>query len=50
LSAHYDSPHYRRYRADVGPLLARPSDVVIYHVSSVLHARDPDPPDPGMLG
>jgi quinol monooxygenase YgiN len=50
LSAHYESSHYRRYRADVGPLLARPSDVVIYHVSRVVHALDPNPPDPGMLG
>lgn len=50
LRAHYASPHYRRYRAQVGPFLARPSDVVIYHVSSVVHARDPNPPDPGLFG
>ena len=50
LRAHYDSPHYRRYRAQVGPFLARPSDVVVYHVSSVVHARDPNPPDPSLLG
>jgi quinol monooxygenase YgiN len=50
LSAHYDSPHYRRYRAQVGPFLARPSDVVVYHVSSAVHARDPNPPDPGYFG
>jgi len=50
LRAHYDSPHYRHYRAQVGPFLARPSDVVVYHVSSVVHARDPNPPDAGLFG
>jgi quinol monooxygenase YgiN len=50
LRAHYDTPHYQRYRSQVGPLLARPSDVVLYHVSSVVHARDPNPPDPGLFG
>ena len=50
MRAHYESAHYRRYRARVGPFLARPSDVVVYHVSSVVHARDPNPPDPGVLG
>jgi quinol monooxygenase YgiN len=50
LRAHYDSPHYHRYRAQVGPFLARPSDVVVYQVSSVIHARDPNPPDPGYFG
>jgi quinol monooxygenase YgiN len=50
LRAHYDSPHYRRYRAQVGSFLARPSDVVVYHISSVVHARDPNPPEPGLFG
>jgi quinol monooxygenase YgiN len=50
LRTHYTSAHYRSYRARVGPLLARPSDVVVYHVSSVVHARDPNPPDPGLFG
>jgi quinol monooxygenase YgiN len=50
LRAHYDSPHYRRYRAQVGPFLARPSDVDVYQASSVIHARDPNPPDPGYFG
>jgi (4S)-4-hydroxy-5-phosphonooxypentane-2,3-dione isomerase len=50
LRAHYDTPHYHRYRAQVGPLLARPSDVVLYNVSSVVHARDPNPPEPGLFG
>ena len=50
LRAHYASPHYRRYRAQVGPFLARPSDAVVYHVSGVVHARDPNPPEPGLFG
>ena len=43
-------PHYRRYRDAVGPLLARPSDVVVHRLDGTVHARDPNPPDPGMLG
>jgi quinol monooxygenase YgiN len=50
LSAHYSTPHYRRYREQVGPLLARPSDVVVQHVAATLRALDPNPPDPGELG
>ena len=50
LRAHYATPHYRRYRDAVGPLLARPSDVVVHHVATTVHPRDPNPPDPGMLG
>lgn len=50
MREHYDSPHYRHYRDQVGPLLARPSDVVVYHVSGTVHVRDPNPPDPGLLG
>jgi quinol monooxygenase YgiN len=47
LRAHYDTEHYRRYREQVGPLLARPSDVVVHHVAATVHALDPNPPDPG---
>ena len=47
LRAHYATPHYRRYREQVGPLLARPSDVVVHQIASTLRALDPDPPDPG---
>jgi quinol monooxygenase YgiN len=47
LRAHYDTPHYRRYREHVGPLLARPSDVVVHHLAATVHALDPNPPDPG---
>ena len=50
LRAHYGTAHYRRYRAEVGPLLARPSDVVVHHLSATIHAEDPDPPDPGLFG
>src|SRR5271170_4727620 len=50
MREHYDTRHYRHYREQVGPLLARPSDVVVHHVSSTVHALDPNPPDPGLLG
>jgi quinol monooxygenase YgiN len=50
LREHYDTSHYRRYRDQVQPLLARPSDVVVHHVSVTVHAVDPNPPDPGLLG
>ena len=50
LRAHYETPHYRHYRDHVGPLLARPSDVVVHRLSGSIHALDPNPPDPGELG
>ena len=50
LREHYATPHYLRYRGRVGPLLARPSDVVVHHISATVHARDPNPPDPEMFG
>jgi quinol monooxygenase YgiN len=50
LRTHYDTPHYRRYREHVEPLLARPSDVVVHHLAATAHARDPNPPDPAKLG
>jgi len=50
LRAHYKTPHYLRYRDQVGPFLARPSDVVVHHVSNTVHAQDPNPPEPGLLG
>ncbi len=50
LRDHYRTPYYLRYREHVGPLLARPSDVVIHHISATQHVRDPDPPEPGMFG
>ncbi|HEV3322052.1 MAG TPA: antibiotic biosynthesis monooxygenase [Solirubrobacteraceae bacterium] len=50
MHEHYDTSHYRRYRNQVQPLLARPSDVVVHHISVTVHAVDPNPPDPGLLG
>lgn len=50
LRAHYGTSHYLRYRDHVGELLARPSDVMVHHVRDTVHARDPDPPDPGLFG
>jgi (4S)-4-hydroxy-5-phosphonooxypentane-2,3-dione isomerase len=50
LRAHYATAHYRRYRQQVGPLLARPSDVLVHHVNKTVQAHDPNPPDPGMFG
>ncbi|MDO8212645.1 putative quinol monooxygenase [Conexibacter sp. CPCC 206217] len=50
LRAHYATPHYRRYRAQVGQLLARPSDVIVYHVNGAVRAQDPNLPDPDKLG
>ena len=50
IRAHYDTSHYRYYRDQVEPLLARPSDVLVHHVSTTVHAVDPSPPDPGLLG
>jgi quinol monooxygenase YgiN len=46
LRAHYATPHYRHYREQVGLLLARPSDVVVHHLSASFRALDPNPPDP----
>jgi quinol monooxygenase YgiN len=50
MREHYDTSHYRRYRDQVQPLLARSSDVVVHHVSATVHVVDPNPPDPGLLG
>lgn len=50
LRAHYRTDAYLRYRSRVGELLTRPSDVVVHHVSTSVHARDPNPPDPTLLG
>jgi quinol monooxygenase YgiN len=50
MREHYDSDHYRRYREQVEPLLARESDVVVHYLSASVHARDPNPPDPGLFG
>ena len=46
----YRTNAYRYYREQVGPLLARPSDVVVHRVAATVHALDPGPPDPAKLG
>ena len=50
LREHYSTAHYRRYREQVGPLLARPSDVVVHRVTATVRALDPNPPEPGEAG
>lgn len=50
MRAHYGSDHYRRYREQVGPMLARASDAVVHHLAASIHTLDPNPPDPGLLG
>jgi quinol monooxygenase YgiN len=50
LRDHYRTSHYERYRMQVGPLLARSSDVTLMPIGGVIHALDPNPPDPGLLG
>jgi quinol monooxygenase YgiN len=50
LGDHYRTSHYEQYRMQVGPLLARASDVALMTISGAIRAVDPDPPDPGMLG
>lgn len=50
MREHYDTEHYRSYRDQVQVLLARPSDVIVHHVGDTVHAVDPNPPDPGLLG
>jgi len=50
LRDHYRTSHYERYRMQVGPLLARASDVTLMTITSAIRALDPDPPDPGLLG
>jgi quinol monooxygenase YgiN len=49
MRAHYQTPHYRRYREQVTGLLARPSDVTVHRLAETIHALDPDPPDPGQV-
>ncbi len=46
LRAHYATTAYARYARDVTPLLARPSDVVVHHVSATVHPRPGEPVDP----
>jgi quinol monooxygenase YgiN len=50
LRAHYGTAHYRRYGEQVGPLLARPSDVVVHDIAATVHAIASNPPNPQELG
>ena len=50
LRSHYAGAAYRRYRGAVGELLARPSDVAVHRVTEIVHAVDPNPPEPGLFG
>src|SRR4051794_2914557 len=50
LRVHYATDGYRAYRSAVGELLARPSDVVVHHVATTIHARAPTPPARGLFG
>ena len=50
LREHHRAAPYARYRAAVGELLARPSDVTVHRVAETIHALDPNPPDPGLFG
>lgn len=46
LGSHYATAHYHHYRRQVGPMLARPSDVRLHYVTSTVQALDPNLPDP----
>jgi quinol monooxygenase YgiN len=50
LRAHYATTEYRRYTQAVGPLLARPSDVVVHYVERSVHATADPAADPARLG
>lgn len=51
MQAHYVTDHYRYYASEVGPLLVRPSDVVVHHVDTTLHpVPSAAAPDPRSLG
>ena len=50
LRAHYRTGHYRRYRDAVGPLLARPSDVVVHRLGGTRPRARPEPAGSGHAG
>jgi quinol monooxygenase YgiN len=50
LRAHYATREYERYAQAVGPLLARPSDVVVHYVERSLHPTADPAADPARLG
>jgi quinol monooxygenase YgiN len=41
LREHYQGAPYARYRAAVGELLARPSDVTIHHIAETIAGPKP---------
>jgi quinol monooxygenase YgiN len=46
LEAHYASVGFTRYQAQVGELLARPSEVRVHRVAETVRLADPGPMDP----
>ncbi len=46
MRAHFATSAYQRYSRDVSPLLARPSDVRVHHVSTTVHPLPGEPVDP----
>jgi quinol monooxygenase YgiN len=50
MQAHYSTPHYRYYASEVGPLLVRPSEVVVHHIGATVHPVASATPDPRALG
>ena len=50
MRAHYGTREYERYTQAVGPLLARPSDVVVHYVDRSVRATAELDADPSRLG
>jgi autoinducer 2-degrading protein len=50
VRAHYESPHFDRYRTQVGLLLARPSSAEVLVISEITRLLDPNPPEPRQMG
>ena len=50
MRAHYETREYERYTQAIGPLLARPSDVVVHYVERSVHATADPAADPSRLG
>jgi quinol monooxygenase YgiN len=50
MRAHWTSVAYERYAQAVGPLLARPSEVIVHYVERSVHATADPGADPARLG
>jgi quinol monooxygenase YgiN len=50
MRAHWGTRAYERYTQAVGPLLARPSDVVVHYLERSVHATADPAADPARLG